>query len=101
VRVRSSLRTRTKEKQSQKLISSAFPTLANSVGINGRAATTCQRADGRPLLPTSYAANECAGTDASRGCQLIPMLCPKTPAMFVAVANARVMRVRIVPVPVP
>jgi len=82
-------------------ITSSAPTLANSIGINGRAAAACRRSNKGTLLSTRDAANKCARTGATRGSQLVAMLLPEASAMFMAITNACVMRMRVVAVPMP
>ena len=83
------------------LITSCAPALANSIGVDSRAATASKRSNGCAFLTTRDAANKCPGTDATRGSQLVAMLLPEASAMFMAIANACVMRMPVVAVPVP
>ncbi|MGH9928627.1 MAG: hypothetical protein ACREA9_05270, partial [Pyrinomonadaceae bacterium] len=86
---------------SEPSVSGSLAAFANSIGVNGRTATTGQSPDCGALSPTGYGANQRAGAGAARGGYLIAVLLPKTPPVPVAIPNARAVRVPSVTVPVP
>jgi hypothetical protein len=75
--------------------------LANSVGVNGCAATACRRSDKGAFFAARYAADKRASTSAARGSQFVAMLLPEASTVLVAITDTGVMSVPVVTVPVP
>src|SRR5882724_378753 len=73
------------------------PAFANLIRVDRSTAAAGQCSDCGTLLPTSHATNQGAGANSGRGGQLVAMFLPKTPAMLMAIANATVVRVPVVP----
>ena len=82
-------------------VASGTPALANTVRVD-RGASTARKSPNRGALTASgYSTNGCAHASSSSGRQLVTMFLPKASPMFVAVADATVMRVTNVAVTVP
>ena len=83
---------RASQRSGQQLIASTSASLANTVSINGCAATACKSSNSRTLFTSRYAADERARAKASGRGQLIAVFLPKTSSMPVPITDARVMR---------
>ena len=81
------------------LIACAAPSFADSVGINGCPAATRKSADACTLLAPGESSNY--STRAGSGCrgQFVSMFLPEAAAVFMIIANAAVVRVPVVPMP--
>ena len=77
----------------QQSITSASSTLANAVGVNGCTATASESADSSAFLPPGDAADKSTRANPSRSSQFIAMFLPETSAVLVAIADACVVRV--------